>query len=903
MTRLYRAILRLLPRDRRDRFGDEMARVFADQRRAATRAQALGLWMKEITGVMRFSLRELATRLRTWSRSRTPSPRWNPTAELRWAWRGIRARRLRAALVVVLLAVALAANTQLFSAADSLVFRRFPYKNIDRLVSFRSVSSRSTSPQPWSGTPAALDLLRARPELFSAVHGFLEGRYTFVMEADRASRERTSFVTPGLVEMLGGSPRWGRTLTPQDALDTKSRVALISETLSRERYGEPYRAVGRRLDTADEPLLIVGVMPRSFQFPDRRERIWRPLDYPRLHDGAMRVIGRLESGVSHSTVAAALAALSPGLSQSQDLPPDSILQPGALMNASATADQRRLLLMLLGAGLCLLLIACANVASLEVAEAMARARTFAIQAALGASRATLVRVALWEGACLAGAAVVLAAGLIWISRDSLSAWLPNRFIFYTANPIDLDWRAFLFMCVAATMSWLVASLPLVLFCSRRDPLGLLKHGGASTSRFGIRARQLLTMLETAVAVLLLVGGTLFVRTYVALLGVDNGFRSDHVARIGLTLPPAAFATAGATSNLRDRVLQRLRAHPDVKSVVPLYSNHFDEGTTENPVLEVDGNPAMIEPITLGMRTVDPAFFETLDLPLRRGRLLRNGEPGGNVVISDALAKHLWPNGEPIGGRFRRAGAPGETGWFSVVGVVGVVRHLNETPLQPGGRRHFDVYRAVQPAAPRPAAASAGIARPAVEIGPNPNVPGGPVFMFLTFAARLDAKSRLADIRRAVHDVENRVELDVAWIDGEYANGFADSLLAARVVSGFALFSFAVAAAGVYGVMTFLVAGRTREIGVRMALGAAQSAIGKWVLGESLRVVGAGAILGMAAAFMTSHWLESSLFGVRATDPWTYVFVVICVAVTATAATWRPALQAARIDPVITLRAE
>jgi len=283
MTPAYRFLLRLLPRERRARYGEEMAAVFADTRRDTYhRAGAFGvgvLWMKEAIGLARFSVRERLGRLRALFVSPQPGGgRSQFTTDLRWAWRGVRARGWRAGLVIGLLAIALAANALLYSVADSLVFRRVPYRDAGRLMTF-AVMETPDIRMEWPMSAGQLELLRSRSDLFEAAHGYRAGQSTFVIGRESSAQERTAFITPGLPEMLATKPRWGRSLSDADALNRETRVALISEGLARERFGDPFGALGQRLETSDDPLVIVGVMPATFAFPSGLERIWRPLDY------------------------------------------------------------------------------------------------------------------------------------------------------------------------------------------------------------------------------------------------------------------------------------------------------------------------------------------------------------------------------------------------------------------------------------------------------------------------------------------------------------------------------------------------------------------------------------------------------------------------------------------------
>jgi putative ABC transport system permease protein len=915
---LHHLLLKLLPRARRERFGDEMADVFLAERQDAGVLGRGWLWIKEAGGLLKFAARDRIRPLAAWlARHRSTRGGRFPT-EQRWAWRGVRARGWRAILVVGLLAVALAANTMLFSVADSLVFRRLPYDDVDRLVTLWASGPGAAPPRPISlQAPELLDELRARTNLFAGVHGYMRGTYTFLLNGVEARREPTALITPGLIEMLGWRPAWGRTLTDADARRTDTRAALITESLARERFGDPGLAVGRELTTADDPLQVVGVLPHGFQFPDSRDRIWRPLDHPRVTDGALYPVARLAPGVTREQVTIALTGLAHRLVESRAGPPGARVAPGAFMNAEAGPHQRRLLSVLIGAALCLLIIACANVASLELAGALLRARALAIRTALGATRGSLMRVSILEGAWLVGGALAVAWSLVWLASETLAAWLPAALTRMAANPVDLDGRALGFMAIVAAVTWFAASLPIVVYASRRDLLEVLKLEGrsAAASRGGLRLRRALTLVEIALAVVLLVGGILYTRTYIALARLDKGFDSSRLVTIGLTVPTTIGQTPGVLRAMADQVRERLRARSDVIAVAGLAANSpFDIGTSSGRAVQTEDRPEHSEPVTLLVRTADREFFDVVRIPLKRGRMFEADEPADSVLITDALATRLWPGADPIGRRFRTDAAQP---WRTVVGVVGHVRFASAGPDRSAYTSFFEVYAAparpatvvTRPAAPSPPAAPAPAAAPRPAAGPAPiaaraNAPRpGAIYMGRSLIARLDARARLDDIYQDLRRIDSRFTLEVKSVDASYAEPFDDRLLAARTVGGFAILSFLVAAAGVYAVMAFLVASRTREIGVRMALGANGRDIRRLVLGSSMRLVVAGAAAGLAVAVGLSRWAESQLFGVSPTDPVTYALVAAAVTVTALAATWQPARQAARVDPVVTLRAE
>ena len=331
------------------------------------------------------------------------SERWR--AEFRWALRNLRARGWRAPLAAALLAVALAANSLVFSTADSLVFHRVPYRDAGRLVEIQQRDPRTGRPGGSFVSAALLDEWRKQTDLFTSVQGSLT-KVIFLSGSGEPELVQAADVTVGLFELLGAGPRWGRSFVDGDDRQTDVHVVVIAESLARERFGDPARAVGQKLETTAVPLMVVGVMPAEFRYPDGSQRIWRALD-PRgpLTRGFAGVasIARIVPGRTIDAVAPLVEQRSAAVGIAAGARAGYTATAAPLRIAATVAEQRRMLLVLVGAALCLLLIACANVASLELANAVGRARTYAIQLAIGASRASLARTALAEGACLVGA--------------------------------------------------------------------------------------------------------------------------------------------------------------------------------------------------------------------------------------------------------------------------------------------------------------------------------------------------------------------------------------------------------------------------------------------------------------------------------------------------------------------
>jgi predicted permease len=802
------------------------------------------------------------------------------SADLRWAARGLRARGWSGALSVALLSAAMAVSTLVFSSTDALIFNRVPYPEADRLVTPRTSGSRS-----------GFEVLREQKDIFAGVAGD-QPSATFLDAGGGPEQIRTMFVTPGLFETLGVLPEVGRPLVDADRASIAPTFAVIGADLARRHFGTSAAAIGATLATPDRPLTVVGVMPAGFRYPDGRAQIWRALDFERLQPTFpnMNLIARLRPGLTPADAGARLGARLPML-----LAKGRTAIELAPAFGAASDERTTTLTVLLGAALCLLLAACANVANLEFAGGLRRARTFSVQMALGASRASLVRIALFEGALLTAAAVVVAAMLAAAGAPVLTSVLPETITLGGVNPIDVDWRALAFLVAIAAGVWLLASLPVVLFASRSRVLSVLKvdDRGAGVSRVASLLRRTITAVEVALAVMLLTGSLLYLRTYAGLLGVDTGLDARGVASLAVTFPEGPIAAADVAP-IALRLAEALSSAPGVVAVSRITGaappgNAFSMASRPEAV----GRPRPETAVTVTAYSVDPAFFATVNLRPIHGRTFDAADPPAVAVVSETFARYLWGDESPIGSAFRLdTGFP----WTTVVGVVPHVR-TNRDDLAGPSARAFSYF---QPSAPRAAAAPAAPRPPA----PVVNAPTGRLPYFTaTFLVRLSDPSRLEELPGLARAVEPRAGYAVTSLAAAYAARHAETRMATAIVTAFAVVAFGIAVAGVFGVITFLVQGRTREIGIRMALGAGRQDVRGMVLGTSLQLVLAGVVLGIGGAIAASRLIASQLFGVSPTDPLTYAGVSLAVIAATVLAAWHPAHRAARVEPAVTLRAE
>jgi predicted permease len=635
-------------------------------------------------------------------------------------------------------------------------------------------------------------------------------------------------------------------------------------------------------------------MPDDFRFPVGGFQMWRvmdpkgPLTY--RFAGVMSV-ARVGPGLSLDTLAEAMAARAPDVGAAAGYAEFYDASPAPFHMGPVGADQRTLFFALLGAALCLLLTACANTVSLELAGALQRARTYAIQLALGASSSTLRHVVLIEVALLIGAAGLAGLGLAAMGLHALDSYLPAAIVANPLNPIDLDERTIAFMMATAAVVWLLASLPIVLFASRPQLLDLLKTEGNTTalSPARTRLRDVLTVAEVALAVLLITGGVLFARTYRSLLAIDKGFDSTGVATISAALPPQI--SRGERAEMARIMTERVAAVPGVIAASEGSAPPFEgAGYSAGFEVTVDDRAPETLSLPLAVLDVDPSYFSVLRIPLRAGRYFHADEPLTSAIISEEFARRFWPNSDPLGHRFRVEDvSPVDD--YEVIGIISRPRREAEgTPF--AGREYLNMYLPRRPPPPPEPLTDDQLRRAAT----------GGSYGYMSVIVRLESRARADAVLQAARSVDPRFRVTLGFVDDEYAEAFSDTLLATRVVGAFGAVAFLVAIVGVYGLMAFLVSSRRREIGIRLALGADGGDISRLVLGSSLRLVLLGTLLGSASALAAARWIESRLFGVTPTDPTTYAIVTVVVVATAIIATWRPARRAARVDPVSSLRA-
>jgi putative ABC transport system permease protein len=788
-----------------------------------------------------------------------------------------------AATAVGALALGIGASSAIFSVVDAVLLRPLPYADADRLV---AVLHRGVNPV----APANFLDWRAASSTFDGL-GAAESWAPNLTGGERPEKIDALQVTADLLPLLGVAPQLGRLFTAGADQPGREHEVVLGDRLWQRRFAGAPDVVGRRITLDGESYSVVGVMPRGFEFPPfwaTGAELWVPLplaDRAANRNGqSLRLLGRLRPGVSLAQARSEIATITARLEQAYPGTNREVaVRP---LREMAIGDVRPALLVLLGAVCCLLLIACTNVAHLLLARAAVRHKEAALRATLGASRGRMLRQFLTESLVLAGlggAAGLAVAGLGLRFLVALAADSVPR-----VETARLDLRVLAVTLAVSVLTGIGFGLAPALQASRRDLAESLREGERGTTA-GLRRQRLRGLLigsEVALALVLLVGAGLMMRSFAALRAVDPGFDPGHVLTAVVSVTGARAAEPTRRVGFYQELLERVRGLPGVVSAGAI--NHLPlAGDIWGWPFEVEGAPppGPGESPSAAYRVVLPRYFQTMGQPIVRGRDFSDrdslGAPGV-VVVNECLAARHWPGQDPIGKRITFDDLDKDPTWLSVVGVArnAVRSRWAEAPedeiylplLQQ--RSYLERTRSQY------------------------------TYLTLVLRARGDATALASALRAAVWSIEPDVTVAaVQTMDDVVAQSTAGSRFLLLLLGSFAAAALALAAVGIYGVMSYSVACRTSEIGIRVALGATRGDVLRLVVGEALAVAGAGAAVGLLAALGLSRLMSSLLYAVTASDPLTFAGVCLLLAGVALAASSVPALRATRIDPLVALRSE
>jgi putative ABC transport system permease protein len=808
--------------------------------------------------------------------------------DLRYTLRRLAKSPAFTAIVVLTLALGIGANTAIFSAVNAVLLRPLPYHEPGRLVTIEHLYP-SLDLEAQVSVPGFLDYSRKGRSFESmAVQTGWQANLTGVGEPVRMQGQR---VTGRFFETYRVPAMLGRTLQPGEDAAGRDRVAVVSYDAWQRIFGADPGIVGRNLALNGESYEVVGVMPGGFRdFFNRNAEIWAPLvfqsdqltDENRTNE-FLNLTARMKPGVTIEQAQGEMRTLAEQLKRDyeQNYPPDwSLLVTG--LSLQATGDVRPALLVLLGSVGFVLLIACANVANLLLARAAARAKEIAVRTALGASRERLLRQLLTESliVSLAGGAVGLL--LAYVGVRTLATMdignLPR------AEEIGIDGTVMVFTVAVSLVAGVLFGLAPAMHTATPNLHGALKEGGRGTTadRGSHTLRRSLVVTEVALALTLLTGAGLLLKSFARLQGVDPGFEPSNLLTFNLSLPQARYSNDTTQAAFFDRTLPAIARVPGVVGVGATTVMPFG-GSWSTASFDIEGyQPPENQPGPWGdIRIVNPQFFEAMRIPLLRGRYLTDQDRDGGrlvAVIDQEFVRRYWPNDDPIGKRFTFGPPDGVTDttqnqWIEVVGVVG---HTAHEGLDADAR--IQLYLSYRQAA-----------RPFMAVAVRTT--GSPE----RYVNLVRDAVRSVDPDQPISGVSNMEEL--------LSRAVGPRRLSMMLLSLFSGIALVLASIGIYGVMSYSVTQRSRELGVRIALGADRGDVLRLVLRQGMGLALLGIGVGLAAALALTRLIESQLYGVTATDPITFILVAGVLATTALLANLLPALRAMQMDPAVVLRDE
>jgi predicted permease len=798
--------------------------------------------------------------------------------DLAHGWRALRRSPGFTAIALLTLALGVGATTAMYSVVERTLLAPLPYADAERVV---RIYGRNAMHDRGQIAVADFEDFRRMQRTLTGIAAFSWNGYTYTGSTEPRMLSGMR-VSPSMFEVLGARPLLGRTFAPNEDQPSTPAVVVVSHRAWQEVFGGDDAIVGRTVVLNDRPRTVIGVMRPEFFIEDREIDVWAPLDYSALLADVNRarkfrflgVVGRVGVDATTETAAADLAGIARRLEQEYPTSNTGFTTAVVPIHEALVGDVRTPLLVLMGAAAMVLLIACANVGSLLLTRTMARRQELGIRSALGAGRGRIVRLLLTESTALALAGGALGFVVAhWASRALLAVAGPRFTTAYPASSFDVS-----VLLVTLGVALLTAALfgigPALAGAGPDLRDALHDAGRGSTSgQTRYRARATLVAAQAALAVMLLIGAGLLIRSLYHLQRVQLGFDASRLLTLRIDLPGAKYDTRERGNQFFDALHARLRAIPGVDAASSTGIMPLRGGASSS--LAIRGRPVPEGELPeVGYVSVAHGYFETLRIPVRQGRTFDrrdNASSAGVMVISESIARREWPNGGAVGA-FVRLGPDPSQPWSEVIGVVGDVRQggpASDTRPTVYAFQHQD-YWSGRDVVVR--------ARDATEIG--------------------------SAVRAAVHELDPRLPITRMRTMNEVADEvLAEQRLPMTLMTAFATLALVLAAVGLYGVMSYIVTARTREFGVRMALGAPRGSVLRLVVRQGVGTVAIGLTLGLIVAALTTRLLAGLLFGVRALDPLTFGAVPAVLLLVALAACWLPARRATKVDPISALRTD
>ena len=796
--------------------------------------------------------------------------------DLRYALRQLRKSPAFTLFAGAALALGIAATTAVFSVTDAVLLRPLSYHDPSRLVMIWQDDSNFGFPRN-NPTPVAFTQWKERNRVFEDMAALRHDSLNLIGHGT-PEYLHTDTVTANFFSVLGVNPGRGRTFSTDDGRPGAPLTVVLSYALWVRRFGADPQIVGQDLLLSGAKYTVIGVMPRGFRFLDPRIDAWVPWQWTSQFIESektshfLTMVGRLKGGISVAQAQAETVALGKQLAATDPWDADAVLVP---LHEQISGNVRPVILVLLGAVAFLLLIACANVANLSLARGSARAREIALRLALGADRRRVIRQLLTESLLLSSVPGVIGLLLAFWGTRFLVLLVPSG----TSATPQVDTRLLVFTVSVSILTGVLFGVAPALRASQSAVLGRLKEGGAQSGlgAGGHGLRRILVIAEVALTLVLLAGAALMLRSFERLYTQDPGFRADHVLTLQTRLPRPKYGDFARRAQFYREVTQRVETLPGVAAAG--YATDLPLAAWgDASLVTVENRP--VDPkhmLIANVRVVTPGYFRAIGMKLRNGRFVSKTDgpdASKSAVVNETMARTYWPGMDPVGRRFKRGPSGSNTAWWTVVGVVADMRQGGmDVPVRPEAYFPFEQADFFWPDS-------------------------------LAVRTASDPLSIVNEVRRQVSQVDKdqpvaNVQTMSDLVDSSIAQPRMNTLL----LGGFAGIALLLAALGIYAVLSFAVTQRTREIGVRIALGARFGDVLSMVLASGSRLFAAGAAIGLLAAVFLSRLMSHLLFEVSPGDIVSYASVVIVFGVIALLACYIPARRAAKVDPMVALRDE